>query len=117
MATSGRLPARVLTRQQPSAGAGVDSRLLATIRRNDGTLQVTYTGRPLTSTSTRDTARSSATTSSCTAALGGSSRRVATRPTDAESPLTHRVDAERLGIIVVSVNGLLLAGEFTGESD
>jgi predicted lipoprotein with Yx(FWY)xxD motif len=37
----------VLTRQQPSAGAGVDAALLATIRRGDGMLQVTYNGRPL----------------------------------------------------------------------
>ena len=37
----------VLTREKPSAGAGVESRLLGTIRRRDGRLQVTYNGRPL----------------------------------------------------------------------
>ena len=37
----------VLTRQMPSAGAGVDASLLGTIRRGDGMLQVTYKGRPL----------------------------------------------------------------------
>jgi predicted lipoprotein with Yx(FWY)xxD motif len=37
----------VLTREQPSAGNGVDERLLGTIRRSDGALQVTYNGRPL----------------------------------------------------------------------
>lgn len=37
----------VLTKKQPSAGAGVEARLLGTIRRSDGRLQVTYNGRPL----------------------------------------------------------------------
>jgi predicted lipoprotein with Yx(FWY)xxD motif len=37
----------VLTRETPSAGAGADKNLLATIRRSDGRLQVTYNGRPL----------------------------------------------------------------------
>ena len=37
----------VLTREQPSAGAGAQARLLGTIRRSDGSLQVTYDGRPL----------------------------------------------------------------------
>jgi predicted lipoprotein with Yx(FWY)xxD motif len=37
----------VLTQQRPSAGEGVDARLLGTIRRSDGNLQVAYNGRPL----------------------------------------------------------------------
>jgi predicted lipoprotein with Yx(FWY)xxD motif len=37
----------VLTEEEPTAGAGVDASLLGTIRRSDGTLQVTYDGRPL----------------------------------------------------------------------
>jgi predicted lipoprotein with Yx(FWY)xxD motif len=37
----------VLTREPPSAGAGVNEDKLGTIRRSDGKLQVTYNGRPL----------------------------------------------------------------------
>ena len=37
----------VLTEDEPSAGAGVEAGLLGTIRRDDGSLQVTYNGRPL----------------------------------------------------------------------
>lgn len=51
----------VLTKEQPSAGEGVDAELLGTIRRSDGMLQVTYKGRPLYFTSTKARTRSSAT--------------------------------------------------------
>jgi predicted lipoprotein with Yx(FWY)xxD motif len=37
----------VLTEENPTADAGVDAGLLGTIRRDDGTRQVTYSGRPL----------------------------------------------------------------------
>ena len=37
----------VLTEQGTSAGRGVDAKLLGTIRRADGSLQVSYNGRPL----------------------------------------------------------------------
>jgi predicted lipoprotein with Yx(FWY)xxD motif len=37
----------VLTEEEPTAGAGGDASLLGTIRRSDGSLQVTYDGRPL----------------------------------------------------------------------
>ncbi|MBD0328962.1 MAG: hypothetical protein ICV64_02520 [Thermoleophilia bacterium] len=37
----------VLTHEPPSAGSGVQSRLLGTVTRSDGRLQVTYNGRPL----------------------------------------------------------------------
>jgi predicted lipoprotein with Yx(FWY)xxD motif len=37
----------VLTEEAPTAGAGADADLLGTIERADGSLQVTYAGRPL----------------------------------------------------------------------
>jgi predicted lipoprotein with Yx(FWY)xxD motif len=37
----------LLTNGAPSDGAGMNSHLLSTTRRNDGTLQVTYNGHPL----------------------------------------------------------------------
>jgi predicted lipoprotein with Yx(FWY)xxD motif len=37
----------VLTEEPPSAGEGADAGLLGTIRRSDGSLQVTYNDRPL----------------------------------------------------------------------
>lgn len=37
----------VLTEEEPSAGAGIEEGLLGTVRRDDGTLQVSYNGRPL----------------------------------------------------------------------
>jgi predicted lipoprotein with Yx(FWY)xxD motif len=37
----------VLTKEAPTAGDGVDGGLLGTIRRDDGSQQVTYKGRPL----------------------------------------------------------------------
>ena len=60
----------VLTREPPSAGAGVNEDI-GTIRRSDGKLQVTYNGRPLYFYEHEGPARSSATTSTCTAAAGG----------------------------------------------
>jgi predicted lipoprotein with Yx(FWY)xxD motif len=37
----------VLTKGEPEAGGGVDESLLGTIRRRDGSRQVTYAGKPL----------------------------------------------------------------------
>jgi predicted lipoprotein with Yx(FWY)xxD motif len=37
----------VLTEGEPVAGKGVDKRLLGSVKRRDGELQVTYAGRPL----------------------------------------------------------------------
>jgi predicted lipoprotein with Yx(FWY)xxD motif len=37
----------VLTKARPVAGHGVNRRLLGTIRRSDGTMQITYAGHPL----------------------------------------------------------------------
>jgi predicted lipoprotein with Yx(FWY)xxD motif len=37
----------VLTEGEPQAGSGVDSKLLGTTQRDDGTMQVTYDGHPL----------------------------------------------------------------------
>jgi predicted lipoprotein with Yx(FWY)xxD motif len=37
----------MLTKEPPTAGAGVDAAMLGTIQRDDGSLQVTYAGRPL----------------------------------------------------------------------
>ena len=37
----------VLTEGEPQAGSGVDQKLLGTTKRDDGTTQVTYAGKPL----------------------------------------------------------------------
>jgi predicted lipoprotein with Yx(FWY)xxD motif len=37
----------VLTRSEPRAGEGVERKLLGTTRRDDGSMQVTYSGHPL----------------------------------------------------------------------
>ena len=37
----------VLTRGEPRAGEGVEGKLLGTTRRDDGSMQVTYSGHPL----------------------------------------------------------------------
>jgi predicted lipoprotein with Yx(FWY)xxD motif len=52
----------VLTSGEPRAGAGVRKKLLGTVKRRNGKRQVTYAGKPSTSTRTRPRARCAATT-------------------------------------------------------